>query len=504
MTWSDWSLAFFVASWTISLGMIPVVVTRKEHPTTCLAWLMIVFFVPWLGLGLYLLFGEDRLVRRRLQWREETGQRFGELLDGVDCDLDNAQESQRDDHSGEPLADGSSEANPVARHLAIDVEQKTVLARLGRAAGGLPLTDGNSLELMTETRAVIDRLIEDIDAARDHIHLLFYIYEVDKVGRRVADALKQARERKVECRVLVDAVGSWSFSGALAAELRAAGIEVATCLPVGLMRRRLARIDLRNHRKLAIIDGSIAWTGSQNIVEDTYGHRTAGRWCDVMARITGPAVRQFQMTFFEDWHSETQRPVTGGNYFPKPSHDGQVTLQVVPSGPDRPSEDFQALIIEAINSARQQITITSPYFIPDDALLFALRLAAARGVQVDVIIPRRSDHSLVDAATAFYLGYLLHCGVRFFRFTGGLLHAKTMTVDDSFGLFGSANFDVRSFHLNFEINVSLFDEHAVRELRWVQDHYRSQSTEVSREDWERRSRWSRFKANLAKLLSPIL
>lgn len=488
MSWSDWSLIFFVASWAISLGMIPVVVMRKEHPTTCLAWLMIVFFVPWLGLVLYLLLGEDRLIRKRLRWRAASGHQFGDVL-------------EHDDSQVKERIEACTAQLPPA---IVEGSSTSTLARLGCAAGGLPLVEGNSLELMIETSDVIDRLVADIDAATEHVHLLFYIYEVDEVGRRVADALLRARQRDVEVRVLVDDVGSWSFSGAMAAELRAAGVEVAACLPVGLMRRRLARIDLRNHRKIAVIDGQIAWTGSQNIVEDTYGHKTAGRWCDIMARITGPAVRHFQLTFLEDWYAETRQTVDVGRYVSELQHTGKVALQVVPSGPDRPTEDFQALVIEAINAAEQQVTITSPYFIPDDALLCALRLAAARGVQVNVIIPRRSDQSLVDAATGFYVGYLLRCGVRFLRFTGGLLHAKTLTVDDSFGLFGSANFDVRSFHLNFEINVSLFDEHAVRELRWVQDSYREESTEVLLEDWNRRPRWKRFATNVAKLLSPLL
>lgn len=491
MTWSDWSLAVFVASWAISLGMIPVVVTRKEHPATCLAWLMIVFFVPWLGLLMYLLFGEDRLVRKRMRWRGASEQQFDALL------------SQQVPDAGD-LPSGTEQCSTESAAIVADDLRKTTLARLGCSAGGLPLTEGNSLELMTETDDVISRLIEDIDAACNHVHLLFYIYEVDSVGRRVSDALLRARERNIECRVLVDAVGSWSFSGAMATELRNAGVEVTTCLPVGLMRRRLARIDLRNHRKVVIVDGRIAWTGSQNLVEDTYGHRSAGRWCDVMARITGPAVRHFQVTFLEDWFAETQQTITDVRYFPALEQSGQVTLQVVPSGPDRPSEDFQALVIEAINSAKRRVTITSPYFVPDDALLFALRLAAARGVMVEVIIPRRSDHVLVDTAAAFYIGYLLRCGVRFYRFSNGLLHAKTLTVDDTFGLFGSANFDVRSFHLNFEINVSLFDEHAVRELRWVQDSYRAHSDELSVEDWNQRPRWKRFAANLAKILSPLL
>ncbi|MHC4877535.1 MAG: PLDc N-terminal domain-containing protein, partial [Planctomycetota bacterium] len=227
MTWFDWSLVFFIASWAISLVMIPVVVMRKEHPTTCLAWLMIVFFVPWLGLVLYLLLGEDRLVRKRLRWREQSEPNIDTMLSGLTCDVEDY--------------DDASPAND---------DRKSLLARLGCTAGGLPLTEGNLLELITETSAVIDRLIEDIDAAEHHIHLLFYIYEVDTVGRRVSDALLRAKARGVECRVLADAVGSWGFFGPMAAELKTAGIDVAECLPVGLMRRRLARIDLRNHRKL--------------------------------------------------------------------------------------------------------------------------------------------------------------------------------------------------------------------------------------------------------------
>ena len=473
MTFPDWSLVLIVVSWGIRLVMIPIVVTRKEEPQTCLAWLMIVFFEPWIGLPLYLLIGEDRIVRRRLKWRQQSGR-----------DLDE-----------EPTA-----VSP----LDTDAIELPMLASLGEQAGGLPALSGNSVQLLCETEPIVDRLVSDIDQATDHVHLLFYIFADDATGDRVCEALLRAQARGVECRVLADAVGSRPFFRTQAVRLRDAGVEVYDCLPVGVLRRSLARIDMRNHRKLALIDGRIAWTGSQNIVDDTYGHRKAGRWRDVMIRVTGPIVRQFQITFLEDWYHESRELLHGERYFPDNRDDGSVTMQVVPSGPDQPTARFQSLIVEAIHSARKNVTITSPYFIPDESLVCALRLAVMRGVKVDVIIPRRSDHWLIDFATSFYIGQLLRDGIRIHRFEQGLLHAKTMCIDEDYGLLGSANFDIRSFHLNFEINVSLFDRHAIRELKWVQDNYRSGSTEVTREEWSKRPHWKKLGSNLAKLFSSLL
>lgn len=473
----DWSLLLLIGSWIVRVVMIPVVVTRKEQPATCLAWLMIVFFQPWIGLGLYFLIGEDRLVRRRLKWREQAG---------------------RTVDAGHPEVESSDTVAPG------DLGELSTLALLGQRAGGLPVVSGNCMELEYETDAFIARLIDDIDAATDHVHLLFYIFEDDTVGQRVGEALVRAAGRGVECRLLADAVGSRLFFRSLAAEIARSGVEIAACLPVGLMRRRMARIDMRNHRKLAVIDGRIAWTGSQNIVEDTYGHRRAGRWQDVMARVTGPVVRQFQITFLEDWYFDTRELLAGPRYFPQNTPVGSTTLQVVPSGPDQSTESFQFLIVEAIHSARHSVTITSPYLVPDEALMCALQLAAVRGVEVVVIIPRRSDHIIVDAASSFYIGRLLQSGVQFFRFHEGLLHAKTLTVDDSFGLFGSANFDIRSFHLNFEINVSLFDRQAVQELKSIQDGYRDRASGVTLEEWHLRPAWKRLGGNVAKLFSPLM
>jgi len=488
MTIYDWTFIGIAISWMIRLTMVPVVVMRKESPTACLAWLMIVFFEPWFGLGLYLLLGEDRLVRRRLKIRSRVAAR-----------------------GHQPGITGSLSADPALSATGgtwtgqSRGEQLQTIADLAGQAGALAVTDGNSVELIADTDAVIDGLVADIDSARHHVHLMFYIIEDDAVGRRVSEALIHARERGVECRVLADAVGSGSLFRSLAGTLTAHGVEVVAVLPVHPLRRGLERIDLRNHRKLAVIDGCVAWTGSQNVVEASYGHSKAGIWHDLMARITGTAVWQLQVIFLEDWYQETHCSLQPEEpYFPETEPAGRVPLQVVPTGPDRPTEHFQHLMVEAIHAARSRVTITSPYFIPNEALLCALRLASARGVQVELIIPDRSDQWIVDAAGRFYCGLLLRFGVHVHLFEDGLLHSKTLTVDDEFGMFGSANYDIRSFQLNFELNVMVYDAVTTRRIRTIQEQYQESSHLLTLESWQSQSRWKHLQANVAKLFSPLL
>ena len=262
-----WTL-LAASEWAIRLTMLPIIVLRKEKPVTCLAWLTIVFFEPWVGLGLYLLIGENRLGRLRLARRRQRRR------------LWNASEPPAVDpvHLVEPDgADGFS-----------------LLVHLAEHGGGLPVVTGNAISFMSQAEAAIDRLVADIDAAEHHVHLLFYIFQDDLVGRRVGGALVRAAQRGVICRVLADAVGSRRMFRQMAPFLRAKGVRIRQALPATLWRIPFERIDLRNHRKLAVIDGRIALTGSQNIVEPSYGHKRAGVWHDVMARVTGPVVRQLQ------------------------------------------------------------------------------------------------------------------------------------------------------------------------------------------------------------------
>jgi cardiolipin synthase len=472
-----WTQVLAASEWVIRLTVLPIIVLRKEKPATCLAWLAVIFFEPWIGLGLYLLIGENRLGRRQLNLRKQ----LRPLLNTFE-------------HP-------SVEANRVVPD---ETDEYNVLAQLAEHGGGLPVVGGNAISLMSDTDVVIDRLIAEIDAARHHVHLLFYIFKDDSVGQRVALALARAAARGVVCRVLADAVGSRRLFRHLAPSMRQQGARVFPVLPANLWRIPFSRLDLRNHRKLAVIDGTVAFTGSQNIVEASYGHKRAGVWHDIMARITGPVVRQLQSIFLEDWFYASGELLEDPGLFP-PSHPtGSIAIQVIPTGPDQQTELFQDLVVRSIFLARHRIVITSPYFIPNEAMLLALRLAALRGVQVDIAIPKKSDHRMANAAGAFYCDYLMRFGVRVFLFQEGMLHAKTLTIDNELGMFGSANYDIRSFSLNFELNLFMHAGSAVEEMRSLQEDYLEKSLQAVPGQWPSQTIGSRLKMNLAKLFSPLM
>jgi len=477
MDFISWAQLILAGEWAIRLAMLPVIVLRQEKPVTCLAWLAVVFFEPWIGLGLYLLVGENRLGRRRLARRQRRRALFN-----------------------------STERPRVEADYVMDPGEDdfNVLVHLAEHVGGLPLVTAASLNFMGDTDEVIDHLIADIDAARQHVHLLFYIFKDDEVGRRVSEALIRAAGRGVACRVLADAVGSRGMFRRLAPLLREHGVRVFAVLPATLWRLPFARLDLRNHRKLAVIDGTIAYMGSQNIVEATYGHKRAGAWHDLMARITGPVIHQLQGIFLEDWFYETGELLEDPALYPHGSTEGEIAMQVVPTGPDQPTDLFQDLIVKAIFLARRQVVITSPYFIPNEAMLLALRLAALRGVRVDLVLPDRSDHPVVDAASNFYCDYLMRHGINVFLFQKGMLHAKTLTVDNDLAMFGSANYDIRSFSLNFELNLFVYSEDAVRAMHREQQKYLDDSERAVPGQWPSRSLANRLKMNVAKLFSPLL
>jgi len=470
------SFAYYLSEWLIRLIML-VVVTRRREPSSSMAWLLVVFFIPWPGLILYWLIGSNRLPQRRIEAHAHVQKRLEQV------------------------------AQRLRRHLRVarpnlGPEMETTV-RLSERLGAMPIIGGNHVELIADTDELIDRLVADIDAAERHVHVLCYIYADDATGRRVGDALRRAVERGVDCRLLVDAVGSRTMLKRYAPELREHGIDVRDALPVGLFRKQVARIDLRNHRKVVVIDGRIGYAGSQNIVGADYGTRDLV-WYDVMLRVTGPAVLELQAVFIADWYFETSTLLDEVTYFPPPETPGDVPVQVVPGGPNFFTESFQRLVVASMYAAQQKVCITTPYFVPDEPLIQAIQVAAMRGVEVELIIPRRSDQRLVAAASRAYYEPMLEAGVRLYRFGDGLLHAKIISIDDRFALIGSSNLDIRSFELNFEINLMLYDGQIAREARELQEQYREKADQVDINDWRRRPAWKRTGDNLAKLVSPLL
>ncbi|HYE61925.1 MAG TPA: cardiolipin synthase [Phycisphaerales bacterium] len=481
MPWTNLDISFFleVAEWLIRGWMFYVVISRPQRPVVALAWLAVSLTLPWLGLLLYFLIGERRLGRKRAR----------KYVQSVHLE-------QMAKHPG---VNRAFVAKPQ-----IDEHQRR-LVNVAESLVGMPILGGNQVDLMPHTAKFVDRLIEEIDGAKTSVHLLYFIFEDDDVGRRVGAALARAAQRGVKCRVLADAAGSFFFFSDLADRLEEQGVEVRANLPVRNLRRLLSRLDLRNHRKLAIIDGLVAYTGSHNIVRASIGTRRGGTWQDLTARIVGPTVNQLQAVFLDDWCFETEESIKPEGLFPPPHTPDRTPIQVVPTGPSGGlNAIMRDVIIEALHSAHTRVIITTPYFVPDEALVTALRLAAARGVQVDVVMPHASDNVLADAAARSYFAQLLDAKVNMYLNRAGMLHAKTMTVDDGFSMIGSANFDIRSFFLNFELNLLLYEQEATAKLRFVQSQYIMDSEKVTAEGWKRRPTWRKLTQNAAMLLSPLL
>jgi cardiolipin synthase A/B len=307
----------------------------------------------------------------------------------------------------------------------------------------------------------------------------------------------------VECRVLVDAVGTRPWRRGTMRLLAKTGADWRFALPVNLFRMMLRRLDLRNHRKLAVIDGRVAYTGSQNIVDEGYGHRDLA-WRDLMVRLEGPIVGQLQLVFVEDWFFETREFLDGAEYFPISKQVGHIPIQTLPSGPSYPTQNYQRMVVAAVHAAQREVVVTTPYFVPDEVLLQAVEVAELRGVEVKIVVPERSDQIIVGAASRSYYENLIALGVDVYLYQDGLVHAKTLSVDDSMTFLGTSNLDVRSFALNFEINLVFYGAQETAIFRLVQQAYMARSRLLTAEEWSKRPRSVALFQNVTRLLSPVL
>jgi cardiolipin synthase A/B len=472
----SWFLAYTIIAWLLRLSMVPTVLRRQLAPGAAIAWLGVVFLHPYIGWALYLAVGETRLdpLRTRVHAQIVT------LFRGKHED-------------GSAQGDSKADLHPIYRPMALQAEK----------ISGLPIRRGNAVQFLPSCKQLIDSLVADIDAAKSRAHLLYYIFADDDTGNPVAAALTRAAARGVKCRVLADAVASRPFfyRNGLESRLIAAGVEVAAAQPVARFRRGLPRVDLRNHRKLSVIDGALAYAGSHNLINPDYGGRRGAPWIDVTGRFTGPIVGELESVFCEDWAFETgnllEVSITG--------HDtGQTPMQVVPTGPGEPGKTYRRLLLEAIQCARERIILTTPYFVPDEPTLVSLMMAADRGVDVKLIVPEHPDHIFAAAAGRAHFATLMDAGIAIHLYRPGLLHSKTTTVDDAFALFGSANLDVRSFNLNFELSVLMYGKEVTTNLRAIQEEYLSNSSRVENEQWKRRSALRRYADGAICLLSPLL
>ncbi|MFO0860710.1 MAG: cardiolipin synthase [Phycisphaerales bacterium] len=481
---SGWlSFSLFAAEAGIRLYLILRVVMRGLKPSVTLSWIILLFFFPVFGPLLYLIIGENRLGTRRALRFENRTRNFNEEIE---------QRWRRK----------NLEWNA-------DEECYAVLAKLGTALGGMPPLKGNSLDLMDDANLVLDRLKQDIDNARHHCHLLYYIWMPEGRGKEIGEALIAAAKRGVQCRVLVDWVGAKNFvSCDECCRMREAGVQVVGALPAGFFRMLFARLDLRNHRKISVIDGTVAYCGSQNLTDKTFRNkrrRKVGPWIDTTVRITGPAVQALQTVFLRDWAAETEEQLKDAEaFYPSPVKTGTSIVHVVPSGPGPQPDAIRQALLAAIFTAREEIVMVTPYFVPDESMKAALINAGLRGVAVTLILPDTLDARLVEAASRAQFESLLDAGIRIALHPEGLLHAKTATIDRKLGMVGSANLDMRSFWLNFEVTLFVYDGEFTDELRRQQRRYLRESIEVDRQQWKRRPFAVRLVDNLAQLAGPLL
>jgi cardiolipin synthase len=478
MAWTDttlWAWIFFLSEWAIRLAML-VVIPFRRTPAAAKGWLLLIFFEPWVGLLLYLLIGRAKLPR----WQREQLAKLPQAMAGVVGRL-------------------ASHPNVFHPEVGPALSQAVTLAEnLGQS----PILGGNAVEVLADYDGTIAHLVADIDRAEHHVHLLFYIFADDRATAPVIEALGRAAGRGVRCRVLADAIGSRSALRTLGPKLTALGVAVHGMLPVSLLPWKKARLDLRNHRKIAVIDGRVGYTGSQNLVAAEFKEGLA--YEDLMVRVTGPVVLELQYVFASDWFLETSEVLDGESEFPGPEIAGDVPAQALPSGPAFPTQNNQRLIVALVHGARKQVVLTTPYFIPDEPLLQALQTAVLRGVEVHLVVSEKGDHVIVSLAQESYYEELLEAGVRIHLYRKHFLHAKHLSIDDSVALIGTSNLDIRSFALNAEVMLMMYDPGVVARLRAEQERYYANSRLLTLAEWGQRSFGSKVAQNLARLLSPLL
>ncbi|MCU1530772.1 MAG: cardiolipin synthetase 2, partial [Arthrobacter sp.] len=437
----------------LALGIIP----GNRRPTTAMAWLLVIFFVPALGLVLFLLFGNFRLSRRRRAQQDAVNKRI------------RAGTSQL-------FALESTYGGP---------EWVASAAELNKTLGSLPMVDNNSVELLPGYPNSITAMAAAVRQAKTFVNAEFYIMSTDHVTDELLTALEEAAERGVEVRILFDHLGTLRIKGyrKLIKRLKQSKIRWRPMLPLSPFRGQWRRPDLRNHRKIMVIDGDVAFTGSQNLIEPSYNnprHRKVGRqWVELMACLRGPIVNTLNVVFATDWLSETDESLEGQLGQQPESAAGGVTAQVVPSGPGFITENNLRLFNTLIYSAQHKVSICSPYFVPDDSLLYAVTTAAQRGVDVELFVSEKGDQLLVHHAQQSYYEALLEAGVRIHLYKAPfVLHAKHFTIDNEVAVLGSSNMDMRSFSLNLEVSVMLLGSDIVERVRAVEDTYRDISHEL--------------------------
>lgn len=478
-TW--WAIPLLILNMIIAIGLI---FFGKKNPSETMAWIMVLFFIPVFGLLLYIFFAQNMSRKKLYKASKEEA-----------------------DFNIAALRRQAKEMDEDKFHFSTEVARKwRSLIRLNQVYANSYLTQDNSVEIITDGHDKMNRLIEDIQRAKECIHVQYFIIKRDKVGRRLMQELTKKAREGVEVKLLVDALGSMGWSKYDYSSFKAAGGQFASFFPTKLRFINL-KLNYRNHRKIVVIDDKIAYIGGFNIGKEYLGKkRRFGYWRDTHLRYTGSAVQDANVRFLMDWRFASKDKTKYDMYdlyFPR-NHKGTSGIQLVSSGPDSSSEEIKRCFMRMITTAEKSIFIQTPYFVPDDSIQEALKMAAQSGVDVRIMIPNKPDHMFVYWATYSYVAELMRAGARIYVYDHGFMHAKTMAIDSEVCTVGSANFDRRSFRLNFETNVVIYDDRVTRDLEAEFEKDMILSWELTPEIYKQRSWKVKFKEPISRLLSDIL
>ncbi|MFK7691574.1 cardiolipin synthase [Paenibacillus sp. HJGM_3] len=464
---------------------VAVVFLERRNVAATWSWLMVLLFVPIVGFVLYIILGQ-KMSRRKLY---RLNEREVEIMRKL------TQAQARRIHEGQ------------IEYKDPEIEHYKDTIYLNVKANKALLTQNNEVELFTEGNSKFEDLLAKIEAAQHHIHFQYYIINTDELGQRVLAALTRKAAEGVQVRILYDDIGSRQLNDKFFRAFTAAGGQRAAFFPSRIPYLNL-RVNYRNHRKVVVIDGKIGYIGGFNVGNEYIGlSKKFGFWRDTHLRLRGNSVHSLQALFIRDWNLASQTPVDyNPTYFPpveEPGH-GDVPIQLIASGPNQKWSHIENMYIKMIHSARRSIYLQTPYFIPDESLQNALRIAALSGIEVKVMIPYDADHLFVHWASLYYVGELLPAGVKCYLYRKGFLHAKALIIDGTISTVGTANFDQRSLKLNFETNAVLYHAPTSQKLQNIFLEDMKDSVELTEAEYDNRSLWHRLMEGISNLLSPIL
>ena len=459
----------------IIISTISVLLLENRNPVKSFSWLLVLVFIPVVGLVLYILLGQN--YRKRKIISRKSIKRITERP-VASFDIDKLSSEHMDQHF---------------------IKLSSMLKKNSEAEGYAY----NKIEILSRGEDIFQSMFDAIRNAKDHIHIEFFIFEDDKLSNELRELLIQKSREGVRVRMIYDYVGSINLSSRYLHTLRYAGVYVRPFLPLRLRLRR-SKINYRNHRKLVVVDGKIGFTGGINIADRyLYGSRL-GQWRDTVVRIEGAGVHGIQKLFLTDWYFVERKLITAAKYFPEPQRYEENLVQLVPSGPDTDWQSIMQGIAAAIMAAEKYVYIHTPYFMPNDLMSGCIQMAALSGTEIRLMIPEKSDAPLSDLSSSSYLGDMMEAGVRVFIYKKGFLHSKAIVLDDFVSIIGSTNMDDRSFDQNFEANAFIYDTKTALQLKELFMNDLNKCEELTYDAWNNRKRRQKLKESFARLFSPLM